>query len=70
MPTTLAHLDRIDQMLSDPPSMRTKAGRRAQAEATVRVESLDDTVRVSSAFHSFDELIQDSTKTCPEYAAQ
>jgi hypothetical protein len=63
MPTTAAHLDQIDFALSDPPSMRTKAGRRAKAEAVVRIESLNDTVRISSAFRTFDELIQDSIRT-------
>jgi len=63
MPTTAAHLDQIDFALSDPPSMRTKAGRLAQAEAIVRLESLNDTVRISSAFKTFDELLQDSIRT-------
>ncbi len=63
MPTTIAHLDRIDALLSDPPTKRTKAGRLAHAAAIVRIESLDETVRVSSAFKSFDELVQDSMRT-------
>jgi hypothetical protein len=63
MPTTIAHLDRIDALLSDPPTKRTKAGRRAHAEAIVRIESLDETIKVSSAFKSFDELIEDSIRT-------
>jgi hypothetical protein len=63
MPTTLAHLDRIDALLSDPPTKRTKAGRHAHALAVVRVESLDETVRAFSCFKSFGELIEDSTRT-------